>query len=336
MMEPPDCSVCQRFRRYYLPDDRPSEVKLDQEDVTRICQRVVDHGMETGLVAEQFEISQRRVQQLVKEYRDSAEIPQLETPGRKSYGTYPVDLEDRILELRQRLGAGAVAIAHILRVRDDISIDNNRVHAILEEAEHVSENPNKQGRRRPWVRFEREYAGVTVHMDWYCNEHGQQVLAVEDDASRRVFDMIETDASSASRSVELLDTVRTENDAPVPILEVITDHGSEFVNTHQDERPCLDHEFEQYLHDHDIKHTLCKVGRPQSNGKIERFFQTYDKHRWRFGTLDEFLTFYNKERPHMSLDWDNLETPAGAFDRLVPSPADDPEDPLATEVSTDE
>ncbi|PSP49197.1 IS481 family transposase [Halobacteriales archaeon QH_3_68_24] len=173
-------------------------------------------------------------------------------------------------------------------------------------------------------------------MDWYCNEHGQQVLAVEDDASRRVFDMIETDASSASRSVELLDTVRTENDAPVPILEVITDHGSEFVNTHQDERPCLDHEFEQYLHDHDIKHTLCKVGRPQSNGKIERFFQTYDKHRWRFGTLDEFLTFYNKERPHMSLDWDNLETPAGAFDRLVPSPADDPEDPLATEVSTDE
>ena len=292
--------------------------------------------METGLVAEQFEISQRRVQQLLKEYRDSAEIPQLETPGRKSYGTYPADLEDRILELRQRLGAGAVAIAHILRVRDDISIDNNRVHAILEEAEHVSENPNKQGRRRPWVRFEREYAGVTVHMDWYCNEHGQQVLAVEDDASRRVFDMIETDASSASRSVELLDTVRTENDAPVPILEVITDHGSEFVNTHQDERPCLDHEFEQYLHDNDIKHTLCKVGRPQSNGKIERFFQTYDKHRWRFGTLDEFLTFYNKERPHMSLDWDNLETPAGAFDRLVPSPADDPEDPLATEVSTDE
>jgi len=66
--------------------------------------------------------SRRRVQQLVREYRDSGEIPQLETPGRKLY---------------------------ILRVRDDRSIDNNRVHAILEETEHVSENPNKQGRRRP-------------------------------------------------------------------------------------------------------------------------------------------------------------------------------------------
>ena len=311
-------------------------MKLDQDDVTRICQRVVDHDLATAFVAEQFEISQRRVQQLAKEYRDTGDIPQLETPGRKPYADYPDDLEDRILELHQRLGAGAVAIAHILRNRDDISIANDRVHAILLEAEHVNENPNKQGRRRPWVRFERKYAGVTVHMDWYQNDRGDQVLAVEDDASRRVFDMIETDSSSAAASVELLDSVCENWDAPVPILEVITDHGSEFVNTRQEERPCLEHAFKQYLHENDIKHTLCKVGRPQSNGKIERFYQTYEKHRWRFGTLEEFLTFYNQERPHMSFDWDNLETPAEAFDRLRPSPETEFEDLLETEVSTDE
>jgi hypothetical protein len=38
----------------------------------------------------------------------------------------------------------------------------------------------------------------------------------------------------------------------------------------------------------------------------------------------------------MNLDWDNLETPAEAFDRLRPLPEEDLEDPLATEVSTDE
>ena len=43
----------------------------------------------------------------------------------------------------------------------------------------MSENPNKQGRRCPWVRFEREYAGATVHMNWYRNERDQQVLAWE-------------------------------------------------------------------------------------------------------------------------------------------------------------
>jgi transposase InsO family protein len=124
-------------------------------------------------------------------------------------------------ELHQRLGAGAVAIAHMLRVRDDLSVANNRVHEILQEYAHVIQTP-------------------------------------------------------------------------IPILEVITDHGSEFINPHQDERPCLDHTFEGYLDENDIKHTLCKVGRPQSNGKIERFLQTYDKHRWRLGTLSEFLAFYNE------------------------------------------
>lgn len=85
-----------------------------------------------------------------------------------------------------------------------------------------------------------------------------------------------------------------------------------------------------------ISHSLCSVGRPQSNGKIERFFQTYEKHRWRLGSLEEFLTFYNKVRPHMSLDWDNLKTPVAAFDRLRSHPEEDIEDLLESEVSTDD
>src|SRR5699024_4569682 len=97
-------------------------------DAARICKRVVDHSMGTGLVAEQFEISRRRVQQLAKEYHESDEIPQLETPGRRPYTEYPDDLEDRVLDLRQRLRAGAVVIAHVLRIRDGLSIANNRVH----------------------------------------------------------------------------------------------------------------------------------------------------------------------------------------------------------------
>jgi len=36
------------------------------------------------------------------------------------------------------------------------------------------------------------------------------------------------------------------------------------------------------------------------------------------------------------LDRNELETPADAFDRLLPSPQNDFDDPLATEVSTDE
>jgi len=38
----------------------------------------------------------------------------------------------------------------------------------------------------------------------------------------------------------------------------------------------------------------------------------------------------------MSLDWDTVETPAEAFKRLVPSPAKDGGDLLATEMTVDE
>jgi len=172
------------------------------------------------------------------------------------------------------------------------------------------------------VRFEREYAGVTVHMDWYRNDRGDHVRAVEDDASRYVFDMIETDAQSAAGSVELLDSVQEQLDTPLPILEVITDHGSEFYANKRDQHGEADHAFETYLAENGIKQTLCKVGRPQSNGKIERFYQTYEKHRWRFESLDTFVEYYNEERPHQSLKYDDLETPAEAFDRLLPT-ADD-------------
>ena len=242
-------------------------MKLEQEDVERICRRVIDHDLDTQLVADQFEISRRRVRQLAKDYRESGEIPQLETPGRTSHAEYPADLEDRILSLREQLGLGAVAVAHVLGVRDDFSIDNNVVHGILKEYEHASENEDKQGRCRPSVRFERDYSVVTVHMDWYQNDRGQWCLAVEDDASRKVLRMIEDESHSAARSVSLLDEMR-ENYAPQgEILEVITDHGSEFVDTHQDERPCLDHEFERYLADNDILHTPARLEGQNRTGR---------------------------------------------------------------------
>jgi len=151
---------------------------------------------------------------------------------RDSYAEYPPDLKERILSLREDLGPGAVAVAHILRVRDGLSIDNNVLHEIIKEYEHVTENENKQGRRRPWVCFERDYLLVTMHMDWYQNDRGQWCLAVEDDASRKLLGIIEKESRSAPRSVSLLDEVRENYASQGEILEVITDHGSEFVNTH--------------------------------------------------------------------------------------------------------
>lgn len=311
------CSVCQRFRQPFRPRHRARQVKLTQEDVDTICRRVVDHEMNTAYVAEQFDISRRRVQQLAKPYRDTGQIPTLDTPGRTPYADHPDDLEQRVLRLSHELGMGAVALAHVLRQRDEVQVDNNKVNEILLRHGEARVNKNKQGRRRPWVRFERMLPLTTVHMDWYHNQAKDWVICVQDDASRRVLAMRELPARSAEQSVEALDTAREAFGHLAPIREVITDHGSEFYASKRKQDGSADHAFEAYLTEQGIEHTLCKIGRPQSNGKLERFFQTYDKQRWRFASLGGFLAFYNGKRPHMSLDWDALETPGEAFDRLA-------------------
>ncbi len=90
--------------------------------------------LDTQFVVEQFDISRRRVQQLAKTYRETGEIPELETPGRNNpYADHPKDFHVRILEFYERYDQGATVIAKLLRIRDGITVDNNTVHAILQE-----------------------------------------------------------------------------------------------------------------------------------------------------------------------------------------------------------
>lgn len=292
-------------------------MKLTQDDVDRICRRVVDHDMDTQYVANQHDVTRRHVQRLAKQYRETGEIPTQETPGRRPYADHPDDLEERVLELREELRMGAVAIAHVLRQRDGLSVDHNKVHDILQTHGEAGVNKRKQGRRRPWVRWERSFPLETVHMDWYHNRQEEWCLAVQDDASRCVLAMVEQEARSAETSVALLDDVRQAHASLARIEEVITDHGSEFYASKRDPEGEATHPFENYVAAERIQHTRCRVGRPQTNGKLERFFQTYGKHRWEEASLEAFLGWFNEVRPHMSLDWEALETPREAFDRLA-------------------
>jgi len=69
-------------------------VKLEQDDVDRICRLVIDHDLNTQYVADRYDIGRRRVQQLAKEYRETGEVSTVETPGRKPYAEYPADVGD--------------------------------------------------------------------------------------------------------------------------------------------------------------------------------------------------------------------------------------------------
>ena len=92
----------------------------------------------------------------------------------------------------------------------------------------------------------------------------------------------------------------------VPLLRVLTDRGTEYKGKLEN------HEYELYLHIEGIEHSKTQVRHPQSNGICERFHRTmqeefysvafrkklYDNLEQLQVDLDEWMNYYNHERPH--------------------------------------
>lgn len=89
------------------------------------------------------------------------------------------------------------------------------------------------------------------------------------------------------------------------IEAILTDNGTEFCGT-------AEHPYELYLALNDIEHRRTKVKHPHTNGFVERFIRTVKEEFFRsraqriqYATLDElqvaldeWLHYYNSERPH--------------------------------------
>jgi transposase InsO family protein len=91
----------------------------------------------------------------------------------------------------------------------------------------------------------------------------------------------------------------------VPLLRILTDRGTEYCGKE-------DHDYQLFLAIKDIDHTKTKAKHPQTNGIVERFHRTILSEFYRtafrkkiYATveelqfdLDEWINFYNLNRPH--------------------------------------
>ena len=73
------------------------------------------------------------------------------------------------------------------------------------------------------------------------------------------------------------------------IREVNTDRDSRFYSNKNPGTSA----FEHYLKREGIRHIPSRKGNPQTNGKLERLWREYDRHRWRFVSIEAFLKWYN-------------------------------------------
>jgi transposase InsO family protein len=208
----------------------------------------------------------------------------------------------RILQLRQRrLGPARIAAL--------VGVSAKTVHRVL--TRHGQARLPRP-RRRPSRRYEKSRPGELLHVDIKMlpalrNARYDYEFAAVDDFSREAVVTITTAQTSAAATTFLEQVV---GQLPYRVEAVLTDNALAFTMKHAWHSERLT-QFEQACQSLGIVHHLLRPRRPQSNGKVERFFRTVDdeclalQRQWTFThrtrAVDRFVRFYNHERPHLSL-----------------------------------
>ena len=290
-------------------------MKLNSNDIDKIVKRK-KKGLNSSFIAKQFDISKRRVNQIFKQYNKLGSNPILKTQGRKPERVYSDSFEKKILSLNSSLGYGANYIAQYLRIKENIKIANNYVHSVLLANNKAVPNPKKQRRRKPWIRYEKDWSLDMVHMDWHYNSNLQLwMCAVLDDKSRKILCGGEFRTEEAKHNISLFKQAFKKYLHIRPISVCLTDRGSQFYANKQEGKQQGISEFQKCLAKLNVKHSLCRYKHPQTNGKFEKWNHTYELHRHKFDSYGEFIDWYNN-RPHGSLDF---QTPEQVFwEGLIP------------------
>lgn len=282
--------------------------KLTNKKIANIIARRT-LGYTNSQIATRYGITERRVRQLYSKFKKLGRLPRLEKPGIKSI-TITKEEEKLVLDAYNKYKLGAYYLERI------INIPHNKIHKVLKMNNLARDEPNKQ-KRKKWVRYEREHSLSLVHLDWH-EFNGKQVLLIEDDASRLILTGIECEEATMDNTIKAMKKAIKFAKDYGSIKQALTDNGSQFTNTRKEkeeyEIDLMEHEFEKLLACNGIQHIYTGLNHPQTNGKLEKLYDLYDKKRMLFNSLNQFIKWYNEVKPHRSLDFD---IPANAFRRKL-------------------
>jgi len=260
-------------------------------------------GEMTSKIALAQGVSERTVQNLVKTYNEFGWDGLKDHKTGRHETVLNKNVEVIILDLRNRFGYGACHIEEILR-KKGFGISHRQIEKLLVRNNLVLPNIKKQ-KPRKWVRYELPNPNDLWHTDWSYDPFTNQNISVYiDDRTRLVTSYGVFKNANVENSLALLKTGIAEYGKPKAIM---TDHGSQYYANYP-EADQQNTQFRATLDILGIKHCLARVNRPQTNGKVERWFSTYKTEyiTGSFKSLKEFIQHYNAQRLHMSL---NYKTP---------------------------
>jgi putative transposase len=281
--------------------------KLNQRKIRWICREMKKGELSVCRIAKLQTITPRHARRVYEKYR-GVKRPKLLPCGRKPEPIAEEEVE-LIIAARKEHPVGAVNLEKILGSKGE-HIPHNRIHKVLLQYGLARADPKKQKRRRPWVRYERRHSNSLWHADWFERDE-EQIVLFEDDASRLLTGFGSFSNATAENAKTVLEEAIGEYGSP---QQLITDHGVQFTSFPRETCPNPEpNAFQRFLSEKGIQHIKARVKHPQSNGKVERLFQTLYGLKSHWKSWGRTIEYYSFERPHMSLENSKLRTPHRAF-----------------------
>ena len=263
-------------------------------------------GMPAKLIAAHLQISIRTVYRVIQNYKNFGKILEPKEVGRPKYDiTY--NGKETIKHHWQKFQCGSVKL-HKIMAKGGYGFSQRKIQQILDENNLSAPCPKRRGQRK-YCSYRWPDCLMVLHTDWtVCPITGKQLIAFIDDHSRLIIGYGLYDNATTENTVKCLYRVIFEHGMPYAI---ITDRGSHFYANKIGKKKKGECKFQEVLEEMGIKHIVARAHHPQTNGKIERWFGTYKREfNDRFKNIDEYVRFYNYERPHQRLGY---KTPAEVF-----------------------
>lgn len=225
-------------------------------------------------------------------------------------------IENKVIELRQK-GINRYEICDILKEKlGKFAPSPSGIYKICRRHNlNRLTKPMKENKRK----IIKEQVGEMGHIDCHylpkgllaSNDKRLYVVGVLDDCSRVAWCELTEDIQGLTVMFAIMRCLKAlKANYGIEFKEVLTDNGPEFggnCDTNQMTSPV-----KRLLYEMGIKHRKIKPYRPQTNGKIERFWRALEEdfvEETVFETQEEleeelfkYMIYYNEYRPHQGID----------------------------------
>lgn len=270
-------------------------------------------------LCEAFQVTRRDIKNYYGRWASMGKDPEALLPHKP--GPKPGQLkilskeEERIIvKIHRRLNANEFEIYNLIEGHFNVHPSVSTIYRTLKLY------PLNEKRKKAIKRYEKRYPGELLHADTYSlakslidNKKQLYLLGLIDDCTRLCHIEIIERNTSAEASMATSKALKWFTVHGILPEVVMTDNGSEFT-AFTSQKAKETHFFETTLKMFNIKHIYTRPYRPQTNGKIERFWRILNdecilcQHKTLTtdelqAELDGFMYRYNYQRRHSALKY---------------------------------